>query len=82
MAGGENFDNGVALNRMDGGNSAPMIRHTFSELSEEQRVFEAWHGSYGFNYDELTCPPGMCPITALGLGYKKGIHYGQEAMFC
>ena len=43
--GGENFTNGIALSRLDGENSVIIIRHTFEDLAEEQRVFAAWEES-------------------------------------
>lgn len=45
LSGAEHFENGVALNRMDGENSVLIIRHTFDDLAHEQRVFDDWTGS-------------------------------------
>ncbi len=45
LSGCEGFENGVALNRMDGENSVLIIRHTFDDLAHEQRVWEIWHDS-------------------------------------
>ena len=45
ISGAESFENGVALSRMDGGNSVLIIRHTFDDLAHERRVFDAWPGS-------------------------------------
>ena len=45
LSGCEGFENGVALNRMDGENSVLIIRHTFDDLAHEQRAWDIWNDS-------------------------------------
>ena len=39
------FNNGQALNRMDGENNVLIFRHLFNDLAEEQKAWETWGGS-------------------------------------